>query len=696
MLAADSVTKRHKPAVSPAAEESSPVELNAVRGVDPMMLNAPVFPPLPHIAAGSALPNFEAYKTMYDASVSDPAAFWDEQAKKELTWTRPYSQVMAGGFEHGDVSWFVGGKLNVTYNCVDRHALATPDKVAILWEGDHPSDVRRITYSELQRDVCRFANALLRRGVRKGDTVCIFMPMVPEVAIAMLACARIGAIHAVVFAGFSVESLRDRIVDGKCVAVVTADQGKRGGKTIHLKKIVDRALLAGVDSAVTSVHTVFTLRHTGDQEVADAMHPGRDIYYAEAVACERPVCPPVEVDAEDTLFLLFTSGSTGRPKGVQHTSAGYLLYAKMTHKYVFDIKPDDVYACVADAGWITGHTYVIYGPLANGATTFMFESTPLYPDAGRYWDMVQRHKISIFYSSPTAIRTLMRFNNDYVTKYDLSSLRILGSVGEPINPEAWKWFYEVVGRSNVSIVDTFWQTETGGIVITALPGAVPAKPGAAGLPFFGIQPVLLDPSSGKLVEGNNVSGLLCLKGSWPGMLRSCWGDHQRMLTTYLKAYPGYYLTGDGAYRDNDGHYWITGRVDDVINVSGHRIGSAEIESALVSHLHVAEAAVVGVPHEIKGNALFAYVTLKLDAQITNIFNAELLLTVAREVGSFAKPDYIVICPALPKTRSGKIMRRLLRKIACKEGDSLGDLSTLADVEVIDDLIHRVNQAYGGK
>jgi acetyl-CoA synthetase len=675
------------------AAEDAEGQLEAVRAVDPAMASAPVFQPPAYISEKAAFPTLEAYQAEYERSINDPDAFWDDHAKKELHWTTPYSAVRAGSFENGDVAWFVDGKLNVSYNCVDRHALATPDKIAILWEGDHPSDIRRITYAQLQREVCRFANALLRRGVRKGDTVCIFMPMVPETAFAMLACARIGAVHAVVFAGFSVESLRDRIVDGQCVAIVTADQGKRGGKTIHLKNIVDRALLAGVDAAVTSVHSVFVLQHTGNAEIAAAMHPGRDLFYADAVARERPVCPPVAVDSEDTLFILFTSGSTGRPKGVQHSSAGYLLYAAMTHKYVFDIKPDDVYACVADAGWITGHTYVVYGPLANGATTLMFESTPMYPDAGRYWDMVQRHKITVFYTSPTAIRSLMRFDDSFVTRYDRSSLRVLGSVGEPINPEAWRWYFNVVGDGKASIADTYWQTETGGIAITALPGAVPTKPGAAGLPFFGIKPVLLRADTGAVIEGNNASGLLCLSSTWPGMLRSCWADHTRFLQTYFTAYPGYYLTGDGAYRDADGHYWITGRVDDVINVSGHRIGSAEIESALVSHQHVAEAAVVGVPHELKGQALFAYVTLKLDAQITNIFQAELLLTVAREVGSFAKPDYIVLCPALPKTRSGKIMRRLLRKVACRETDSLGDLSTLADREVIDDLIVRVNEVY---
>lgn len=669
--------------------------------------------------------SMEQYKEMYQESLTPQ--FWDKAAKSMLDWMAPYDTVSSGGFEHGDVSWFNNGRLNACYNCVDRHVLnGKGDKVALLFEGDQPSDVRKITYSELLREVCRFANVLKRSGIRRGDNVCIYMPMVPEVVIAMLACARIGAPHTVVFAGFSIEALRDRIVDGNCRLVITADQGLRGNKAIPLKRSVDSALTSTIEHNMNFVNRVIVYKNTGCPNVAAHMIPGRDIYWHDAVAGERPVCSVTPMDSEDPLFLLFTSGSTGRPKGIQHSTAGYLLYAMMTTKYVFDVKDDDVYACVADVGWITGHSYVVYGPLLNGATSFLFESTPLFPDAGRYWDMVQRHKISIFYSSPTAIRALMKYGDGYVTKYDRSSLRILGSVGEPINPEAWRWFYEVVGDKKATIVDTYWQTETGGHVITALPGAIPTKPGSATLPFFGIEPVILD-TDGKEMIGNDVSGLLCIKNSWPGMARTCWGDHNRFMQTYLTAFKGYYFTGDGCYRDADGYYWITGRVDDVINVSGHRIGSAEIESALVGHKAVAESAVVGVPHDIKGQALFAFVTLKNGYVVTDLLKSELILAVAQEVGSFAKPDYIVIAPSLPKTRSGKIMRRLLRKIACCEAapiaaeaktvalqativvdsddkakalqaqtSALGDLSTLADVEVIEELIIIVNAMYDSK
>ncbi len=675
-------------------DEEEKVEAVKAEHPNPAMEKELAVPPHDYIRKGAEINSMEQYAALYKRSIEDTDGFWGEMAKKHLDWFEPFTSVQHGSFAEGDIAWFLQGKLNACYNCIDRHIPTRGDKVALLWEGDKPSDVRRITYKELLRDVCRLSNALKRTGVRKGDTVCIYMPMIPEAVVAMLACTRIGAAHTVVFAGFSVEALRDRIIDGNCVAVITADEGTRGGKHVPLKKVVDRALLDTGDSThtVKNVHSVIVFQHTHDKATVASFHATRDKWWHDVVAAERPYCPAEPMDSEDSLFLLFTSGSTGRPKGIQHTTAGYLLYAALTHRYVFDIKEDDVYACVADVGWITGHSYVVYGPLLNGSTTFLFESTPLFPDAGRYWDMVQRHKITVFYTSPTAIRSLMKFGPDIVRKYDRSSLRILGTVGEPINPEAWKWYNDVVGEKKATIVDTYWQTETGGHVITPLPGAIPTKAGSASLPFFGIEPVLLN-EKGKEVQGNNTSGFLAIKKPWPGMLRTCWGDHNRFLQTYMTAYPGYYFTGDGAFRDQDGYYWITGRVDDVINVSGHRIGSAEIESALVSHPAVAESAVVGIPHDIKGQALFAYVTLKQDFNVTDLMHSELLLAVIRDVGSFAKPDFILITPGLPKTRSGKIMRRLLRKIACKETESLGDLSTLAEPQIIEDLIVAVNALY---
>lgn len=660
--------------------------------------------PPARVREGAHIDSLAQYKKMYADSIENPDKFWADQARTYLSWFKdfepigPEKRVLTGDFQHGDVAWFPRGKLNAAYNCVDRHVEAgRGDKVAILWEGDHAEDLRRITYRELQHEVHRMANALRRRGVRKGDCVCIYMPMVPEAAVAMLACAFIGAPHAVVFGGFSVEALRERIIDGKCKCVITADQGRRANKIINLKRTVDLALLGTSEPghSVTTVESVIVYKHTGCEEVAKAhFTPGRDHWWHELAAAERPMAVPEEMDSEDVLFLLFTSGSTGRPKGIQHCTAGYLLYAQMTTKLVFDLREDDIYACMADIGWITGHTYTTYGPLLNGATTFIFEGVPTFPDAGRYWDMVQRHRITNFYTSPTALRALMRCGDDYVTAYDRSSLRVLGSVGEPINPEAWRWYYEVVGDKRAAVVDTYWQTETGGHIITALPGAIATKPGSATLPFFGIEPVLLD-DKGKEITENNISGFLCVRKPWPGMVRTCWGDHNRFMHTYLTPYPGYYFTGDGAYRDSDGYYWITGRVDDVINVSGHRIGSAEIESSLVSHQAVAEAAVVGVPHVVKGQALFAYVTLKDGYTTSPLLTSELMLTVGQQVGSFARPDYVVLAPSLPKTRSGKIMRRLLRKIACQETESLGDTSTLADPEVVDDLISRVNAMFGG-
>ena len=639
-----------------------------------------LWPPA-RVSKDSHISSLEDYQKMYKKSIESPEAFWTEQARKYLNWYHDFSQVCDSDFKEGNISWFLGGKLNVCDNCVDRHVAQRGNQVAILWEGDEPGDVRRITYLELQREICRMANVLRTYGISKGDRVAIYMPMIPEAAMAMLACARLGAIHSVVFAGFSAEALRDRINDAKCKAVITADEGRRAKKTIPLKRTVDEAVMA-----CASVKNVFVFPHTGAKV---PFFPPRDVNLKEAMRAERPYCPMTTVDSEDTLFLLYTSGSTGQPKGIAHTSGGYLLYAAMTHHLVFDYREGDIYACVADIGWVTGHSYVVYGPLANGATTVMFESIPTYPDSGRYWDMVERLKITQFYTAPTAIRAIAKDGDSFVKKYDRSSLRVLGSVGEPINPEVWKWYYNVVGEGRCNIVDTWWQTETGGIMITPLPGATPVKPGSATLPFFGIEPVVLD-EKGVELNGNGVSGLLAIKKSWPGMARTIQGDHERFMQTYFNMYPGYYFTGDGCRRDEDGYYWITGRVDDVINVSGHRMGTAEVESALVSHPGCAEAAVVGFPHEIKGQGIFAYVILKDGYEE----NAELIGALKNEVrhhiGPIATPDHILITPGLPKTRSGKIMRRILRKVASQETDQFGDISTLADPSVVELLIKKRN------
>ncbi|KAL6080039.1 acetyl-coenzyme A synthetase 2 [Balamuthia mandrillaris] len=642
--------------------------------------------PPPGIQASAYINSLEQYQKMYERSVSEPEAFWGELAAEMLTWYRPFHHVQTGSFEHGDIAWFLGGQLNACYQCVDRHVFQNPDKVAILWEGDEPSMVKKVTYGELLREVSKMANVLKSVGVKKGDVVAIYMPMVPEAIVAMLACARIGAPHSVVFAGFSAEALRQRILDAKSTVLITADQGKRGGRIIPLKETVDEALLGCPD-----VKTVFVHKRTGANV---PFHPPRDIDLKEAMDAQRPYCPCEAMDSDDPLFLLYTSGSTGKPKGLMHTIAGYLLYTSVTHRFVFDCHPDsDIYACVADVGWITGHSYIVYGPLCNGATTLMFESTPLYPDAGRYWDVVERHKVTIFYTAPTAIRAIMKAGNDIVKKYDRSSLRILGSVGEPINPTAWKWYYEIVGEGKCSIVDTYWQTETGGILITSLPGAVPSKPGSAGLPFFGVQPALLDGQSGQPITETEAEGLLALSHPWPGISRTVLGDHQRYLRTYMHAYKGYYFTGDGARRDSDGFYWITGRVDDVINVSGHRLGTAEIENSLVAHVSCNEAAVIAIPHDIKGSAIFCYCVLKERYEGTENLAAELKMEVRRHIGPFATPDHIVFVTGLPKTRSGKIMRRLLRKIASGESspEDLGDTSTLADESVVQHLIDTVNE-----
>lgn len=625
----------------------------------------------------SYISSMDQYKEMYDDSIKNNSDFWERRARELLHWQHDFQLVSDCDFTEGLVSWFLGGKLNACENCVDRHVKDKGDQIALIWEQDEPGKEVRITYRELQRNVSRLANVLRHNGIRKRDRVAIYMPMIPEAVYAMLACARIGAVHSVVFAGFSAESLRDRINDAKCKAVITADEGVRGKKIIPLKRMTDEAVMA-----CPSVEHVFIAKRTNAKI---PFYPPRDIWLDEAMMGERPYCPIEHMDSEDTLFLLYTSGSTGKPKGVSHTTAGYLLFTSMTHKYVFDYKEGEIFACVADIGWITGHSYVVYGPLLNGATTVLFESVPNYPDAGRYWEMVERLKINQFYTAPTALRAIQREGDGYVKKYDKSSLRILGTVGEPINPETWKWYYNVVGEGRCSIVDTWWQTETGGILITPLPGAVPTKPGSATLPFFGIEPVLLSPE-GEELKTTEASGLLAIKGPWPSMARTIQGDHMRFYETYLKEFKGYYLTGDGATRDTDGYYWLTGRVDDVMNVSGHRIGSAEIESALVSHPFCSEAAVVGFPHAVKGEGIFAYVILKEGYEADEELVGELRNEVRRHIGAFATPDQILIAPSLPKTRSGKIMRRILRKVAANETEELGDITTLADPSVVDALI----------
>lgn len=616
------------------------------------------------------------YDRLYRESVENPEAFWASQAKQFLDWFEPWDTVRERNLKEGQAAWFEGGKLNVAYNCIDRHLGKRADQVAIIWEGDEPADSQQITYAQLHEQVCRLANVLKSRGVAKGDRVCIYMPMIPEAAFAMLACARIGAVHSVVFGGFSPEAMRDRIQDADCHAVITADEGVRGGKRIPLKQNVDKALQScpGVDTVIVVERTHAEVKWV----------EGRDLRYGEAIQSVSSECPAEPMDAEDPLFILYTSGSTGKPKGVLHTTGGYLLGAAMTHKYVFDYHDGDVYWCTADVGWVTGHSYIVYGPLANAATTLMFEGVPSYPDASRFWQVVDKHKVNIFYTAPTAIRALMREGEAAVRSSSRQSLRLLGTVGEPINPEAWEWYYRVVGDQRCPVVDTWWQTETGSILISPLPGATALKPGSATRPFFGVQPVLLD-EHGKEIEGAG-SGVLAIKDTWPSQIRSVYGDHKRMVETYFSAYPGYYFTGDGARRDEDGYYWITGRVDDVINVSGHRIGTAEVESALALHDIVAEAAVVGCPHDVKGQCVYAFVTLMSGKEPSEDLRQELNRMVAQEIGAFARPDFLQWAPGLPKTRSGKIMRRILRKIACNEIDSLGDTSTLADPSVVDKLI----------
>jgi acetyl-CoA synthetase len=632
--------------------------------------------PVPAETAAHAWINNDQYLAMYQRSVDDPEGFWAEQADQFITWSKRWDKVLDWDFTKGHIRWFEGGKLNVSENCLDRHLATRGDQVAIIWEGDNPSEDKKITYRQLHQDVCKFANALKSLGVKKGDRVCIYMPMIPETAVAMLACTRIGAVHSIVFGGFSPDSLKDRIIDAECNVVVTSDEGMRGGRKVPMKANADKAL-----QSTPSVKKMVVVKRTGGNIAWEA---GRDVWYHDVMATASADCPPEPMDAEDPLFILYTSGSTGKPKGVLHTTGGYLLHAAITHKYIFDYHEGDIYWCTADVGWVTGHTYIVYGPLANGAISIMFEGIPTYPNVSRFWEVVDKHQVNIFYTAPTAIRSLMREGEEPVKRTSRKSLRILGSVGEPINPEAWEWYYNNVGDGRCPIVDTWWQTETGGILITPLPGATPLKPGSATRPFFGVCPALVD-AEGQFLEGAT-DGNLVITRPWPGMMRTVYGDHPRFIETYFSMYKGLYFTGDGARRDEDGYYWITGRVDDVINVSGHRMGTAEVESALVLHPAVAEAAVVGFPHDIKGQGIYAYVTLKVGVEPTEALRKELIAHVRKEIGPIASPDVLQWAPGLPKTRSGKIMRRILRKIAANEVDQLGDTSTLADPNVVTDLV----------
>ena len=631
---------------------------------------------VPDLIKKNALLNDKEYEQLYKESLDHSEEFWSKQAKEYLDWISPWEKVSESDLTKGEVSWFSGGKINASENCIDRHLEKRSSQIAIIWEGDDPSVSKSITYQELYESVCRFANALKERGIKKGDRVCIYMPMIPEAAYAMLACARIGAIHSVVFGGFSPESLKNRILDSDCQTVITADEGLRGANKIPLKQNVDKALIN-----CPNVHTVFVVKRTG-AEINWVNE--RDVSYEEIVSSMNSSCPPEVMDSEDPLFILYTSGSTGKPKGVLHTTAGYLLQTTMSHKLIFDYHEGEVFWCTADVGWVTGHSYIVYGPLSNGATTLMFEGIPTYPSPSRFWEVVDKHQVNIFYTAPTALRALMAQGNEHLESTSRESLRVLGTVGEPINPEAWEWYYRAVGNRRCPIVDTWWQTETGSAMISPLAGSTPQKPGSATKPFFGIEPALLD-ENGQEIEGEG-SGNLVIKRSWPSQIRTVYGDHKRCVETYYSLYPGYYNTGDGARRDKDGYYWITGRVDDVLNVSGHRLGTAEVESALVLHETVAEAAVVGYEHDIKGQGIYCYVTLMTGIEPSDELKSDLVGLVAKEIGAIAKPDIIQWAPGLPKTRSGKIMRRILRKIAGNEIKDLGDTSTLAEPEVVEEII----------
>ena len=646
--------------------------------------------PSTSVSSNAYFSSMEEYQKEYQRSINEPEEFWSEVAEN-FHWYKKWDQVRSFNYDMNnspiDIKWYTGAKTNVCYNCVDRHLETRANKTAIIWEGNEPGEDKKISYKDLHIEVCKFANVLKSRGVKKGDRISIYMPMVVEATVAMLACARIGAIHSVVFGGFSAEALSDRIVDSTCKILITANGTFRGAKAIPMKPNADLAMERASAQMEENVETCIVVRRVGEESGIDCkMEEGRDLWWDEAMEEASADCPCEEMDAEDPLFILYTSGSTGKPKGVLHTSAGYMVYTATTHKYIFDYREDDVYFCAADIGWITGHSYIVYGPLANGATTTMFESIPTYPNPDRYWQVIEKWKVNQFYTAPTAIRAIAAAGEEWPNKYKMDSLRILGSVGEPINPEAWRWYHRNVGKERCPIVDTWWQTETGGILISPLPGATPLKPGSATFPFFGIKPIILDPQTGEEIKGNGVSGVLAIEEPWPGQMRTIYGDHERFESTYFQQYKGYYFTGDGCRRDEEGYYWITGRVDDVINVSGHRMGTAEVESALVAHKDVAESAVVGFPHEVKGEGIYAFVTLNSGVEYSEELRAELKKQVRAVIGPIATPDEIHWAPALPKTRSGKIMRRVLRKIATNEADQIGDVSTLADPSVVEHLI----------
>lgn len=636
------------------------------------------YPVKKNIESHAHIKGKEAYQEMYNRSIKDPEGFWLE-VSEDISWFHPPHKAGAGDFHHVNFSWFQGGKLNASYNCLDRHLEKRAQKSALIWAKDEPGEYQNITYQEVYENVCRLTNLLEAQGVGKGDRVCIYLPMVPEIVYSVLACARLGAIHSVVFGGFSSDALKGRILDTESKVVITANEGLRGGKKIPLKSITDEAI-----KDINFVKTVLVVNRTN---TVVPMKEGRDLHFEEEIKKYRPVAPCASMDAEDPLFILYTSGSTGKPKGVMHTTGGYLTYVSYTHKTVFDLKEEDIYFCTADVGWVTGHSYVVYGPLANGATSILFESVPTYPDAGRYWEIVQDLKASIFYTAPTALRSLAQLGDEYVNKYDLSSIRILGTVGEPINPEIWKWYHDIVGKERCDIVDTWWQTETGGILISPIAGATPTKAGSATLPFFGVQPLIVNPETGEEIKGNGVEGALCLKKSWPGQAKTIYKDHARFVDTYFTQYPGLYFTGDGCRRDEDGYYWITGRIDDVLNVSGHRLGTAEIESALMENEEVAEAAVVGMPHDIKGVGIYAYIILYQHREADEELIESIKEVVRNKIGRFASPDVIHITKGLPKTRSGKVLRRILRKIAAAEYEGLGDISTLADPSVVENILN---------